>query len=241
MRLTFAAFSTALSLIAFTAPGSAASLQVSPTSLEIAAPAAAKTMTLNNPGSVPLKAQIRVMRWSLVNGEEILEPATDVVASPPIASLQPKTDYVVRIVRVAKKPVAAEENYRLIIDEIPDKSLLPNRSIAIAFRYSVPVFFMPQSGGAPKLAWAVKTVNGKTYVSATNTGARRVRLADLQIADGQGNTVMIAKGLAGYVLARSAKSWVAPGMVRSAGTPLQITARGDLGPINASALSEAAR
>ncbi len=241
MRLTFAAFSTALSLIAAPASGFAASLQVSPTSLEVTAPGAATTLTLNNPGDAPLKAQIRVYRWCLVNGEERLDPATGVVASPPMATLQPKTNYVVRVVRVSKQPVIAEETYRLVVDEIPDRTNLPNRSVAMAFRYSVPVFFMTKDGGAPNLAWSSQTRNGKTFVSATNTGTRRVRLADLQISDGKGKPVTIAKGLAGYVLARSSKSWVAPGLVQSAGTPLQITARGDLGPINARILPEAAR
>lgn len=239
MRMTYAAISaTFLILIATTPPGSAASLQVSPTSLDIAAPGTATTLTLNNPGDAPLKAQVRVFRWSLVDGEEHLDPTTDVVASPPIASLQPQTDYVVRIVRTAKAPVAVEETYRLVVDEIPDRTNLPANSVAMAFRYSVPVFFVAKGGGAPSVAWSVQARNGKTYISATNTGTRRVRLADLKITDGSGKPVVIAKGLAGYVLARSSKSWVAPGLVHNADVPLQVTAMGDLGPIDARALPE---
>jgi fimbrial chaperone protein len=241
MRLTFAAISAATFLIATAPSGSAASLQVSPTSLDIAAPGTTTTITLNNPGDIALKAQIRVYRWSLVNGEEHLEPATDVVASPPIASLQPKADYVVRVVRTSKAPIAAEETYRLVVDEIPERKDLPTRAVVMAFRYSIPVFFQPAAGGTPNLAWSVQTRNGKTYLSATNTGTRRVRLADLQVDSGKGQPVTIAKGLAGYVLARSSMSWVAPGLVQSAGVPLQVTAQGDLGPINARALPETAR
>lgn len=86
--------------------------------MEVLSPAAAATFTLHNEGTSPLNAQIRVFRWSQVNGEEKLEPTTDVVASPPIAALAPKTDYTIRIVRVSKQPVATGETYRLFVDEI---------------------------------------------------------------------------------------------------------------------------
>ena len=244
MRKISTVFSSAFVLVSALAPAaSAGSLQVSPTTVEITTPAATATLSLNNHGATPLKAQVRVMRWSLVNGEEHLEPATDVVASPPMVAIQPKTDYTVRIVRVAKQAPATEETYRLLVDEIPDPSSLVPGTIGIAFRYSVPVFFYPPGALAPALTWAVERRDGKVYVSATNTGNRHVRIADLQIADANGTKAPVFKGLAGYVLARSSKSWVAPGnLQKTAGNgPLLVTAQGDTGPINANALPTAPR
>ena len=241
MRLSIAAILTAATLVATTNAVSAASLQVSPVSLEIPAPGSATTITLNNPGDAPIKSQIRVFKWSMVNGEERLEPTTAVIASPPMASLKPKTDYVVRIVRTDKSPVSIEETYRLVVDEIPDRTNMPRNSIAMAFRYSVPVFFTSKMAAGPDLTWSTETVNGKTYISATNLGGRRVRVSDLSAADSRGKPTMIAKGLAGYVLARSSKSWVAPKALQNASQPLLITAQGDVGPINAQALPQPAR
>ncbi len=241
MRKIIKAISTSLTLIATCAPVSAASLQVTPINIEVAAPGAATTVTLNNPGTTPLKAQIRVYRWSLVNGQEHLEPATDVIASPPVAALQPKTDYTVRLVRLSKQPVTVEETYRLLIDEIPDKSNASGVVVAMAFRYSIPVFFTPANPGNGALTWSATRQNGKLFVSATNSGTRRVRLADLSVGDGNGKSTVIAKGLAGYVLARSSKSWVAPDVSKSANSPLLIEAQGDNGPINASALPQNGR
>src|SRR5215472_2555055 len=65
----------------------AASLQVAPVLVEVAAPGAASTLKLRNEGSAPINVQIRVFRWSQTNGEEKLEPTGDVVASPPLAKL----------------------------------------------------------------------------------------------------------------------------------------------------------
>jgi fimbrial chaperone protein len=242
MRPIAAILSGSILLLAHSA-ASAASLQVSPVSLEMTAPAAAATLTLNNPGEAPLKAQIRVMRWSLVNGEEHLEPATDVVASPPMATLQPKSNYTVRVVRLTKQPAVTEESYRLLVDEIPDRASLAPATVTMAFRYSIPVFFYPQTAIQPALTWSVERREGKVFVSATNTGTRHVRISDLQISDAKRTKSATFKGLAGYVLARSSKSWVAPGdLQKVAGSgPLLVTAQGDTGPINANALPAAPR
>src|SRR5437588_508203 len=86
----------------------AGSLQVEPVLIDVAAPGAASTVTLRNEGSMPINAQIRVFRWSQVDGKENLEPTDDVVASPPAAKLASKTNYVVRVVRVTKRPVSGE-------------------------------------------------------------------------------------------------------------------------------------
>src|SRR5690242_1985763 len=96
------------------APAQAGSLQVEPVLLDVLAPGAASTITLHNAGPTPIHAQVRVFRWSLVNGEEKLEPTDDVVASPPSVTLAPDAKNIARIVRVAKTPVVGEESYRLL-------------------------------------------------------------------------------------------------------------------------------
>jgi fimbrial chaperone protein len=46
-------------------------------------------------GAAPINAQIRVFKWAQENGEEKLEPTEEVVASPPLATLAPNTDYTI--------------------------------------------------------------------------------------------------------------------------------------------------
>jgi fimbrial chaperone protein len=135
-----------------------------------------------------------------------------------------------------------EETYRVFIDEIPEsKKASKSGTVTMAFRYSIPVFFLPRTAEPPALTWSQELRDGKLFVSATNTGGRRVRVADIAIANGKGNPVTVAKGLAGYVLARSSKSWVAPVTVQKSVQPLLITAQSDSGPINAQALPRQAR
>jgi fimbrial chaperone protein len=221
----------------------AASLQVAPVSVEVLAPSAAATITLRNDGPNPLNAQIRVFRWSQVNGEEKLEPTDDVVASPPITSLAPNTDYTVRLVRVIKRPVSAGESYRLFVDELPEPKARQNRTVTLVMRYSIPVFFYPRDSAAAKLGWSVEQRDRRVYVSATNAGDRHVRISALTLHDGNGTTASFGNGLAGYVLGRSTMRWEAPGNTYRLGTgsSVVISAQSDSGPINASPSAPPAR
>ena len=239
---TSSALVTAFLLSLSTSP-QAASLQVSPVSVEVPAPGAAATITLRNEGPSPLNAQVRVFRWSQVNGEEKLEPTDDVVASPPITTLVPKTDYTVRLVRVIKRPVSVEESYRLLVDELPEPKARQNRVVTLVMRYSIPVFFYPRDSAGAKLAWSVEQRGQSVYVSAANAGDRHARISALTLRDGNGTTASFGNGLTGYVLGHSTMRWEAPGNTHRLGTgsSVVISAQSDSGPINASPSAQPAR
>ena len=212
----------------------AASLQVAPVSVEVAAPGATATVNLRNQGDKPLDGQIRVFRWTQVNGEDKLEPTDDVVASPPMASLRPNTSYVIRIVRTKKEPVATEETYRLLIDELPG-SATGRTGVNIVLRYSIPVFFTSPNAAPSQLKWELQRRNNKQYVVVKNDGDRRVRLAKLKLTDNKGGSFYFGDGLAGYVLARSSVSLEIPAKAKGFGSGglATISAQSDVGPINA--------
>jgi len=220
-------------LLASTSGTQAASLQVAPVLVEVPAPGAAATLKLRNEGSKPLDAQIRVFQWTQVDGADVLTPTNDVVASPPLASLRPNTDYTVRIVRTKKEPAAKEEAYRLLIDELPQPASGAASSVNIALRYSIPVFFTTPAGAAPKLKWELQQRANKPVIVASNAGDRRIRLAKLKITDGKGGIANFGDGLAGYVLGHSARIFAMPPNTRGfgAGGVTAVSAQTDIGPL----------
>ena len=139
----------------------AASLQVAPVLVEVPAPGATATLKLRNEGNRPLDAQIRIFKWTQVDGADSLTPTNDVAASPPLASLRPNTDYTVRVVRTKKEPVAKEESYRLLIDELPSAAGSQGTAVNIALRYSMPVFFTVP-GNASKIELGTTTARQQT-------------------------------------------------------------------------------
>jgi fimbrial chaperone protein len=232
-----------IALAAGSTPASAASLQIAPVGLEIVAPGAAAVLTLRNEGERPLNAQIRVFRWVQVDGEEKLIPTEDVVASPPAATLKPKANYTVRIVRVGGGAVVDEESYRLVIDELPDARRKDGATIKIVLRHSIPVFFEPAGYSDPRLTWSVKHDNGRSYVVASNAGDRRARISRLRLKDAKGTVVSFGDGLTGYVLGHSSMRWAIPRGAKRLDIkrPIAISSVSDLGPIEAKSASEGAR
>jgi fimbrial chaperone protein len=235
MRSWILGLLAATALAANSVASLASSLQVAPVNIEVAAPGAASTVTLNNNGSKAINAQIRVFKWTQVDGKDKLVPTKDVVASPPAVKLGAGKSSVIRVVRRSKTPAAAEESYRLVVDEVPSAPKVAQAGVGFAMRYSVPVFFSV-ADGAPDLNWTASVSGGQLKIFAENAGGRRVRLADLKIVKG-GKSVSVGQGLAGYVLGDSSRFWLVKGAAKLAapGSTIKIIAKGDNGPIEATA------
>lgn len=210
----------------------AGSLSVSPVSLEVAMPGKATTMTLRNSGASPMRAQIRVYAWRQENGRETLTPTREVAASPPEAVLKPGTDYTVRLVMTGDAPAGAERAYRVVIDELPDARRPRGAGVALAVRYSVPLFFSQPAARSPGLNWRLASMGGRTALVVENRGNRRVRLSAVSVEAG-GRRLPFGDGLLGYVLAGSTMAFPAPPRADLPRGKAQVRATTDLGPVNA--------
>ncbi|WP_177176667.1 fimbrial biogenesis chaperone [Faunimonas pinastri] len=202
--------SAALASLASFGVAHAAGMSISPVLLDLQAPATTASVTLRTSGQDPIAVQVRVFRWTQQNGEDRVDPTRDVVASPPLVRLQPGADYQVRIVRLAKQPATSEESYRLLVDELPDPGRRRAGTVSLLVRYSVPVFFGPDTGAAD-VKWTATRAGGGIAVTAINTGTKRARIVDLSVEDGGGHVVAERRGLAGYVLAGATRHWTLRG------------------------------
>lgn len=210
----------------------AASLRVAPTTLELVAPDSASVLDLRNDDKTPLNVQVRVFRWSQENGVERLEPTSDVVASPPAVQLQPKTDYVVRVVRVTKAPVKSEESFRVVVDELPDPSRRKAGTVSLIVRHVLPVFFRDADAPAPNVSWSVSRSGKGLILVAHNSGGSRLRIADFTILEG-GKRIAGQKGLLGYVLGGATMKWPIAANGHLPGRPATLQATSDSGQFNA--------
>lgn len=119
----------------------AASLRVAPVGFVLSGGTATSTLHVRNEDRRPVTVQIRVFRWHEAGGPAALEPTQDVVASPPLATLPPGSENVIRIVRLKKGPAGRRETYRLLVDEVPDRRPLATGQVQVVVRHSIPVVF----------------------------------------------------------------------------------------------------
>jgi fimbrial chaperone protein len=206
MQLAWVALMTVLGSTA-----SAASLQVSPTSITLTPSQGADALWLSNTGTAPVNVQLRVFRWTQSGGTESLDATQDVIASPPMQTIAPGARQLVRVIRPDRTPTTAEATYRIVVDELPGSD--PQQGLQFVLRYSVPVFVLP-AGKPPEAQLQAALVtgdDGKPALEVRNSGGGHAQLADLAYAAPGGEIVVLA-GLVGYVLPGQTMHWTLPGV-----------------------------
>ncbi|MYN30710.1 fimbria/pilus periplasmic chaperone [Duganella sp. CY42W] len=191
-------------------PVAAANLQISPVMINLRVGQGATGINLQNLGEAPVYGQVRVYLWEQKDGDDVLTPTQDVVASPPIIQIGPKSSQIIRLVRRSEQLPASELTYRILIDEIP-KDDGPASGVDIRLRYSVPMFVLPaDERAAPVLAWSVFKKDGFWMLRVRNSGTQRAQIGALELSNAAGKQFEIASGLFGYVLAGRVREWRLP-------------------------------
>jgi fimbrial chaperone protein len=188
----------------------AANLQISPVTINLRAGQGATSINLQNMGETPVYGQVRVYQWDQKDGDDVLTPTQEVVASPPIIQIAARSSQMIRLVRRSEQLPAGEMTYRILIDEIP-KDDGPASGVDIRLRYSVPMFVLPADERAvPLLAWSVYRKDDFWMLRVRNSGARRAQIGALELSNPAGQQFVIAPGLFGYVLAGRVREWRLP-------------------------------
>lgn len=156
----------------------AASLQVAPTTVTVAAGRNAEGLVLGNTGDAVLHAQARVFRWTRVEGEDALEPTSDLAVSPPMLQVPAGGEQLVRVVRLGPAPEATEASYRVIVDELPLDSGEDGHGLHFVLRYSIPVFLAPAGGDASPRLSAARSPDGRSFTIG-NSGSGHAQVSDM--------------------------------------------------------------
>lgn len=202
--------------ILFALSAHATTLRISPVGLELPATQRAGSITLVNTGSEPVNLQLRVFHWSQVDGGDVLEPTTDLLVTPPAATVPPGASYTVRVARPAAASVDRELSYRLVIDELP-KPIDPRKldqGVSMVLRTSLPVFFADKDAVA-QLAWKLWRDSDGVHAEVTNDGERHAKLAEMTAHAPSGVALAFGQGRTGYVLAGTRRRFDLPAQAAS--------------------------
>ncbi|MGY0798194.1 fimbrial biogenesis chaperone [Lysobacter sp. A286] len=202
-----------LALLGPCGPALAASLQVAPTSVELHANEKGEAVWLSNTATeTPVRAQVRLFRWTQQDGTDTLEPTTDLAISPPLLELAGGARQLVRVIRTGPAPTGTETSYRIIVDEVPSGETADQTGLKFLLRYSIPVFVLP-TGDTPityDLHPRLERADDAATLVVSNRGRRHAQLADLAYMDAGGKRHELMPGLVGYVLPDQTMRWVLP-------------------------------
>jgi fimbrial chaperone protein len=168
----------------------AGTISVSPIRIEMAPGDRSVVVTVRNDGDAPTLVQTELVAWGQAGGEDRLEPTADLLASPPIFSIAPRTEQIVRI--AVRRPAEAgrERAYRLLVTEVPGAPQPGFAGAHFALKLSLPVFVHAgHAKAAPQIAWnGALNANGSLALTAVNSGTRHLQIRTLEVA-GQGEAL----------------------------------------------------
>jgi fimbrial chaperone protein len=192
----------------------AATLQISPVSINFNPGDQAVGLTLRNPGETPIYGQVRVFRWDQVSDGDVLSPSHELIASPPLIQVGASADQLVRLVLTSTAPVAREQTYRLLIDELPQpgepsESFEPaGKGVTIRLRYSVPVFIGPEGiAGTPALSFHLVRAGERWMLRVVNSGNSHGQISQVKLRSNAGRQIEVNRGLLGYALPGRTREW----------------------------------
>jgi len=235
IRLTFIRSILAALLLCCSQVHAASSVLVWPIYQIIESDQNSSALWLENRGAAPVSLQVRVLSWKQENFDERYADQTDVVASPPFATVQPGQRQLIRLIRNGQVPPKTEKSYRIIIDEIPSalaqNTTNPTKAevgLQLQMRYLLPLFIDGEglwtdersdvkrdsaTATKPVLEWSSHTLNGKMYLQVRNTGIVHARLSNVfwsAIGDAKKGVKTMNAGFMGYVLPGQAMRWQVP-------------------------------
>lgn len=124
---------------------SAGLFSISPVRMNMAPRDRAIAVTITNEGDDVLVMQADLYNWrQKANGEDDLVLTEDMIVSPPIIKVPPKSRQVVRLAMLRPRPPGEQISYRMIVREIPEvKPASGKPELQIALAFSMPVFITP--------------------------------------------------------------------------------------------------
>ena len=210
----------------------AGSFAVNPVRVTLSATQAVAAVTVQNVGSEPTVVQLETSTWTQHDGADVLAPTSEVLATPPILTIQPGTSRVIRV-GLRRAPDARQElTYRLFLREVPPPEPI-SQGLRVALLVSMPIFVVPPRLPAPDVHWrALRTQDGKIRVQATNTGASHIQLGQLEVALAADGAKISTRNMSEYVLPDNSREWTVDAKsLPPAGALLSISDQADTGKV----------
>ena len=207
-------------------------IMVSPVNIQMLPRQNAAVLTINNQDNRPVSFQIRAFAWQQTrSGDEQLTPTDELAASPPIATIEPHTTQVARLV-LRQPPQGREATYRILLDQLSPPSEAVQ--VHIALRLSIPVFAEPADKVAPRLQWAIATQGGQVWLRAANDGSRHQTVHNIVLHTADGRSLQVEINSPPHILAGGARRWriLTHGFALAPGTAVRLTASADNGTID---------
>lgn len=177
---TFSSFLVLLVLV-FPATGLSGEWRISPTRVDLDRDNRNGEITVRNDGDEKVNLQVKAVEWTQdQDGKDRYADTSELVFFPKMMSLAKDEEKVIRTGTRAL-PVSREKTYRLMVQEIPEPRKTATPTVAIALKFSVPVFVKPLKDETKGELEKLELSHGKLSARVRNTGTSHFRILSVTV------------------------------------------------------------
>jgi fimbrial chaperone protein len=186
-----------------------ASFFVSPVRVDLSVRKTTAAMTVRNDSEKPVVIQLHATAWTQAGGQDSTTPTTDLIATPPLFTLQPQGAQIVRLgLRKPDTLATTEQTFRVFLQEVPPPPKPGDQGVTMALRLSIPVFVAPASPKGPALLWrADMQPDGDINLRVENTGDTHSQITQLRLFADKADKPVVGLDVVNYVLAGQSREW----------------------------------
>jgi fimbrial chaperone protein len=168
----------------------------------------AVAITVTNDGTQEAVMQADLFAWKQKpDGEDELVPTEDLILSPPILKLAPKSRQVVRLARLGPAPAGSQLTYRMIVREIPEARPPSSEvTLQIALAFSLPVFITPPNAKRDLSCSAKRASADAVVATCKNMGTAYAQPREFVLLASNGERIA-SRDTGGYILPEITRSF----------------------------------
>ena len=181
-----------------------ASISVSPVRLDLSDNHTRDVVRISNQEQTAKSYQVEVVEWSQTSErQEVYEPTEALLAVPPLFTLNPGEDQLVRIGMLEEAGEKTERSFRVFITEIasPNPDDEEFSGVSMRLQIGIPVFVAPQA--MPRSTFDLvdsMKIDSNLFLQFRNTGNTHVKVSEVEYK-GPGLAEPIVAPAAMYLLA----------------------------------------
>ncbi|NPT53882.1 fimbrial biogenesis chaperone [Paraburkholderia elongata] len=207
------AWLTSLILIAVIVPATVkgAGFQVSPIRVTLSPEDKSSALTVRNDGDRPVIVQVQTVEWTQSDGRDSYKPTEDILATPPIFTVQPGKVQILRVGLRRAPDEVKELSYRIYLQEVPSTAQPGFQGLQVALRLGLPMFVQAQQHASAALKWSVEQIDRERLkVRAMNEGMAHMQVTDFALTPVGEDRPIAVEQVATYVLPGQAHEWLLP-------------------------------
>ena len=188
----------------------AAGWEIDPVRVELSTQQQTSALSIKNTTAQSTSIQIQAVTWSQRDGKDIYTPTKELLVSPPIVTIAPKSEQIIRVALRRDADASKELTYRLNLQELPPKQSSNFTGVKVALRITLPVFVQSLKGGAmPNMEWNVlRMPDDQLKVTLRNTGNAHVQISDFSLFVPGNDKLIAGESGSSYVLEGQTHEWM---------------------------------